>query len=116
MARLIKDAGVVEQSLTEQLRRVKKIPAKNHGDFSSALLSAAYYAKKTGKVMYAYLGNSYGHLVYRVSDKASEYLNPINNTSLRLLSVSPELEVRKYELSRNTVTADDIARGAGVKL
>ena len=77
-----------------------KLTAKNRGDLQSAALSAGYYAKKTGRTMFIYPGNSYGHFVWRVSDKPSEYLNPINNTGDRVYSVTPELVCAKHEVSR----------------
>lgn len=98
MARLELGMGVVDQPATNTLRR-NKLTARNKGDFSSALYSAGYYAKKLGHTMYVYSGNSYGHAVWRVSDKSSEYLDPINNTGARVVSVDPDLQVAYHNLA-----------------
>ena len=89
----------IDQSATVSLRGLKRIPAKNNGSLSSAVKSAAYYAKKYGHTMFVYVGNSYGHTVHRVSERPSEYLDPINNTGERVVSVSPDLEVRWHSLT-----------------
>jgi len=86
------DEGSVDARATESLRRAK-LRARNHGDLTSAILSAAYYAKKLGKTMYVYPGNSFMHAVWRVSFKPSEYLNVINNTGSKVLSVTPDRTV-----------------------
>jgi hypothetical protein len=83
---------VLDQKATQSLRKLK-LQAKSRGDIESAVKSAAFYAQKMGRTMYFYSGNSYGSGVWRVTDKASEYLSPINNTGDRLGSVTPELEV-----------------------
>lgn len=88
----------VDSSATERLRKIKNLPAKNRGDLNSAVMSAAYYAQKYGKTMYCYAGDSHMNLVWRVSYKKSEYLNPIDNSGRRLLSVSPDLVVTWHEL------------------
>jgi superoxide dismutase, Fe-Mn family len=84
--------GTVNEGNTKALQK-SKLTAKNHGDFGSAILSAGFYAKKTGKTMFVYSGNSFGHGVWRVSEKSSEYLNAINNTGAQVISVTPELVV-----------------------
>lgn len=96
MSRLAFGDGKLSVDNTGALRRAK-LAAKNRGDFSSALLSAGYYAKKMQKTMHVYSGNSYGHGVWRVSDKPSEYLSPINNSGRRLVAVSPDLAVTYLE-------------------
>lgn len=48
--------------------------------------------------MYAYAGDSYGHGIWRVTYKESDYLDPIGNSGRRLLSVSPDLVVTLYEI------------------
>ena len=93
------DSGRVEQQATKGLRELKRIPAKNKGDLNSALLSAGYYAQKQDRTMYLYAGNSYGHAVWRVTYKENEYLDPINNTGKAMFSVTPELEVRRHQVS-----------------
>ncbi len=90
----------VDQKGTTALRGIKKLPATNRGDLNSALMSAGYYATKTGHAMYVYSGNSYGHAVWRVSDKAGEYLNQINNTGDKLAVVTPELEMAWHDIER----------------
>ncbi len=80
---------------------MKKLPAKNRGDQQSAVVSAAHYAKKLGKTMFVYTGNSNMHVVFLVSAKASEYLDPINNMGPVVRSVTPDLEVSSYEVIRN---------------
>jgi hypothetical protein len=90
--------GAVDQSATASLRRMKKIPARNTGTLQSAATSAAHYARKRGRDMFVYVGNSFMHQVHRVSDKPSEYLSPVNNTGDRILSISPDLTVTWHDL------------------
>lgn len=92
--------GQQDNKNTEILQRAKKLPAKNRGDLESALYSAGYYAKQQNKTMYVYPGNSFGHQLWRVSYKASEYLNPINNTGSIVFSVTPELVMSRHEIHR----------------
>ena len=89
-------AGVRDEKATATLRTVKLV-AKNRGDLVSAVISAGFYAKKLGETMHVYSGNSYGHLVWRASFKAADYLNPINNTGTRMVSVTPDLVVAWHE-------------------
>ena len=90
--------GTIDKSATAGLRRMKKFPAKNTGSLESAVVSAAHYAKKFGHPMFVYVGNSFMSQVHRVSDHPDQYLNPINNTGDRMVSVSPDLEVKWYDL------------------
>ena len=99
MTRLIMGAPEVDSVATKSLRGLD-LKARNRGDISSAMLSAGYYARKLGHPMYGYSGNSYGSRVWRVSDKPSEYLNPINNTGGYVFSVTPELTVARHEVKR----------------
>jgi hypothetical protein len=92
--------GRVDQLGTESLRRIAKLRAKNHGDLSSAVISAGYYARKLGKTMYAYVGSSFMTQIWRVSYKPSEYLDAINNTGFRMVSVTPDLIVAWHDLER----------------
>jgi RadC-like JAB domain-containing protein len=93
--------GVVDAPVTAQLQRPGfKLSAKNRGDLNSAVISAAYYAKKLGKTMYVYSGNSFGHAVWRVSYKPGEYLNLISNTGGRVASVTPDLVLSWHALDR----------------
>ena len=96
---LIIDSSRVENEMTRTMQQVK-LHAKNNGSFQDAMISAGYYARKIGKTMFVYPGNSYGHMVFRVSYKKSEYLNGINNTGPMMYSVDPDLTVRRHELSR----------------
>ena len=98
-ARYALGAGVVDAKATDALKRVT-LKAKNHGDLNSAVISAGYYAKKQGKTMYVYLSNSYMHAVWRVSTNPSEYLNTINNSGEKLLSVTPDLVASWHSLAR----------------
>jgi len=82
---------------TESLARME-LKAKSNGSLEEAVVSAGFYARKTGQTAYVYMGNSYGHAVWRVSLKPSEYLNPINNTGLRVVSVTPELVMSWHDI------------------
>jgi hypothetical protein len=92
--------GRPESKATAYLRRLKKIPAKNRGDEQSAVTCAAYNAQKHGTTWFAYIGNSFGHIVWRVASKPTDYLDPINNSGSIVRSVSPDLEVTTYEVVR----------------
>jgi len=70
------------------------------GDLNGAVKSAGHYARKHRRTMYVYEGNSYMHRAFRVSDKPSEYLSPINNTGDRVVSVTPDLIVSIHEVYR----------------
>lgn len=89
----------IDRRGTESLRSVE-LKAKNRGDLSSAVVSAGYYARKFDQTMYVYSGSSYGVGIWRVSNKPSEYLDPINNTGTIVASVTPDLEVRRHEVKR----------------
>jgi hypothetical protein len=99
MARLQMGPAELDESATASLRRVT-LRSKNHGDLESAAISAGFHAKKQKKTMYVYSGNSFGRAVWRVSFKSSDYLNPIDNTGSRILSVTPDLVASWYEVSR----------------
>jgi len=77
-----------------------KPKARNKGDINSAILSGAFYAKKLQKDMFIYLGNSYMSSVWRVSYKANDYLDPINNTGSMIYLITPEWEVFTHKLRR----------------
>ena len=87
----------VDKKATASLRKIH-LKAKNRGDLHSAVISAGYYAKKWDRKMYAYLGDSYGHSIWRVTYRESDYLDPINNSGRRLISVSHDLVVTTYEI------------------
>lgn len=93
-------APIMDSSNTKALRAHKKLSAKNDGTLASAIVSAGYYAKKYNQKMFVYIGNSYGHEVWRVSRKKSEYLNTINNTGLTMYSVDPDLTIFSYDVRR----------------
>ncbi len=88
----------LDEGATARLRANKKFPAKNRGDLQSAILSAAHYAKKLGQEMHVYAGNSYGRGVWRVSMDPSEFLEPINNTGLFVLKITPDLSFYRSEV------------------
>ena len=92
--------GRIDQNATAGLQRMRLV-AKNQGDIESAVTSAGFYAKKLHQTMYVYPGNSFGHMVWRASYKPGEYLNPINNTGEKMISVTPDLVVSWHELQRN---------------
>lgn len=96
-ARLALSSGKKDESATRWLSQAK-ITAKNRGDMESAVVSAAYYAKKQDRTMFVYSGNSYGHALWRVSADSSEYLNPINNTGNRVVSVTPDHVVYTHDI------------------
>jgi hypothetical protein len=89
--------GRVDSKATESLAKMK-LKARSNGSLEETVASAGFYTKKTGQTAYAYAGNSYGHAVWRVSFKASEYLDPINNTGTKVLSVTPELVVSWHDV------------------
>jgi hypothetical protein len=100
MSRLSLGEGVPDLKATASLQSVKRLPAKNDGTLSSAVISAGYYAKKMRCRVYVYQGNSFMHLVWRVSDRTTDYLNRINNTGDAVFSVVPELVVFKHDVIR----------------
>ena len=101
------DSGEIDHEKTNLARKMKKFPARSNGSLNDSLLSACYYATKKGYLdennpkmskMYVYLGNSYMHLIWRVTWKESEALNPINNTGLSLFTVTPDLTITYYTI------------------
>jgi hypothetical protein len=96
-AHLTLGPGVPNESNTQLLQK-SPLKARNQGDFHTAMLSAGYYAKKTNKTMHLYSGNSYGHQIWRVSDKPGDFLNPISNTGDTVISVTPELVVSYHKV------------------
>jgi hypothetical protein len=91
-------AAKVDASATASIKQVK-LKAKNRGDLQSAVISAGYYAKKHKKTAYVYPGNAYGRGVWRVTYDKSEALNPVNNSGVKLMSVTPDLTVTAHALS-----------------
>jgi len=90
----------VDTANTDRLRMYKKLAAKNDGSLVSAIESAGYYARRLGKPMFVYAGNSYGHALWRVSYKPGEYLNRINNTGATVYSVDSELTILRHDVIR----------------
>ncbi len=99
VAKLTMGPGRHEEKFTELLRRVT-LQSRSKGDFNTAMLSAGYHAKKQNAPMYVYPGNSYMHLVWRVSGKQTDALNAINNTGNVLFVVSPDLSVARHDVHR----------------
>lgn len=91
-------AASIDNAATHGLQAMKLRARYAPGDISGAIVSAAYYARKTGHTMFVYQGNSYMHLVYRVSDKASDFLCSIGSTSTRVISVTSNREVRWHDV------------------
>ena len=92
-------AAVLDRQATDGLCRVRRLRARYAaGDLTGAVVSAAYYAKKTGETMFVYEGNSYMHRAYRVSSKASEFLCPVGSPGAAVLSVTPDREVRRHDV------------------
>ncbi len=92
--------GVEDPKNTEILQKIE-LRARSQGDFQSAVISAGYYAKKSKKTMYGFLGNSYMHAVWLVTYKPSDYLNPINNMGDRVFSVTPDLVFSFHNVIRD---------------
>lgn len=93
-------AGIKDEKATRSLQAIKKLKGRHAGDLSGAVISAGYYAKKLGKTMYVYSGNSYGWAIWRVSYKKSEYLCAIGNTGNTVYSVTPNLDVLLHNVFR----------------
>ena len=86
---------------TEQLRSLKKqdLRKRHKGDLTSAVISAYAYAKEYGSPMYVYLGNSYGHRVWGVTEDLNRYaLCPISNNGGRLFEIRPDGEAIEHAL------------------
>jgi len=98
-ARLQLGASKVDKKGSESLRGMK-LRAKNDGSMEGAIVSAAHYAKMQNRTMYAYSGNSFGHAVWRVTYKPGEYLDPINNTGSKVVSVDPDLTMKWADVRR----------------
>jgi len=78
-----------------------KLKARSQGDLQSATLAAAYVAQRVGKTYFLYQGNSFGHAVWRSDFNPSNYLDPINNTGGYVYSITPELDVTRYDIIRD---------------
>lgn len=97
--KLTLESGRVDPKATESLAKMP-LRARSNGSLDDTVVQAGFYAKKTGKTLYVYLGNSYMHAVWRASFKPSDYLSPINNTGTKVLSVTPELVVSWHDVRR----------------
>jgi hypothetical protein len=91
--RLSLGPGRLDTSASASLKRAQLRARYTPGDMAGAVVSAGFYAQKRKKTMFVYEGNSYMHLVYRVADNPSEYLNAINNTGDKVIEITPELDV-----------------------
>ncbi len=76
------------------------LKARSNGSLQESVVSAGFYAKKMNQTMFVYQGTSFMHLVWRVSSKPGEYLDPINNTGEKMLSVTPDLSVAWHDIKR----------------
>lgn len=97
--RLTMGPGEIDRSATKSLSNMK-LRSGNNGSLQDAVVSAGFFAKKLGRTCYVYSGNSFGHSVWRVSVKSGEYLDPINNTGPKMLSVTENGIVSWHELKR----------------
>lgn len=100
MSILILGPGIIDERNTRILRSRKKLPARNDGSLGSAIESAGHHARKLKKTMFVYLGNSYMHIVHRVSHRPGDYLNPIDNTGSVVYSITPELILSEHSVER----------------
>jgi hypothetical protein len=90
----------VDEKNTAILRSTKKLRGRSNGSLSDSVEMAGYYAKKHNKTYFVYLGNSYGHGVWRVGEE-NDALNPINNQSTSaVFSVAPDLLLTKLTIVR----------------
>jgi len=110
------DSGEIDHEKTNLAKKIKKFPARSNGSLNDSLLSACYYATKKGYLeennpkmskMYVYPGNSYMHMVWRVTWKESEALNRINNTGLGLFTVTPDLTITYYTIPERVKESKD---------
>jgi len=92
------DYGVVDERNTAEIRKMKKLRSRNNGSLVSAIESAGRYARRDGKTAFVYCGNSFMHIVWRVSFNKHEYLSPIGNTGNSVYSVSPDLTIRRHSV------------------
>ena len=100
--RLTLDGGKLREDIATQIRALKKPRLRSNGSLTESLESAGGYARKHGKNMVVYAGNSFGSAVWRVvlGDKESEFLNRINNTGSMLFVVEPDGTVKEHKIER----------------
>ncbi len=91
---------VFDQTNTTALSR-SKLRAMRGTDFESAIVSAGNFAKKQSATCYVYRGNSFGHTVFRFTNKKGDALSPINNTGQLVWEVTPDLRVTRYSAERD---------------
>jgi len=90
----------VDEKNTAILRSTKKLRGRSNGSLSDSIEMAGYFAKKHNKTYFVYLGNSYGHGVWRVGEE-NDALNPVNNQSTSaVFSVTPDLLLTKLTIIR----------------
>lgn len=101
-AKLRISPGRLQEKGSEQLAKAKLYARqRDPSSLNDAVLVAGFHAKKLGKTMWVYEGNSFMHMVYRVTMKESDALNAINNTGDRVVSVTPDLQVFMHEVQRH---------------
>lgn len=99
VTKMTMDPGVLEADFTSKLLAAN-LSSKNDGTFHRAIISGGYHAKKLGKTIYVYSGNSMGHRVWRAGLKKSDCLSYVNNDGNVCFSIEPDLTVRKHFIKR----------------
>ena len=90
-------APTIDDKATVALRACKLV-ARNDGTFASAVVSAGFYAQKTGRKAFVYRGNAYGTEVFRVTFEASVCCNRTANCGLVVYTVEWDLTVSRHEV------------------
>lgn len=93
MSKLTLSAGTIDERATIALRGAKLKARYDPRSLNGAVLSAGYYAKKVGQIVFVYEGSSFMHRTFNGTLKESEARNPISNTGNRVLTVTPDLIV-----------------------
>ncbi len=92
---------VIDQRATDWLHKAKRLRSRRSDSLlSSALESAAAFAKKYNQTTYVYEGNSYMQQVFHVTENRSKALNRINNTGAFLFYVTPDLQLYRQQILR----------------
>ncbi len=86
---------------TAFLKKVKLRKARGV-DLDSAMTRGGFYAKKLGKPVYVYRGNSYMQVAWQAVLKKSDALNMINNTGDTVYVIDPSLVVTAHEVGGRT--------------
>jgi hypothetical protein len=105
---------VFDQTNTTALGR-SRLRAMRGTDFESAIVSAGNFAKKQNATCYVYRGNSFGHTVFRFTNKKSDALSPINNTGPYVWEVTPDLQVTRHTTERDEHTPNHSSNPAVVE-